>query len=201
LNYEAVSDEGFLNNPYRQGRYRDPAAARGFSYQSELYPRTRTSSATALRGMYYLPYRASVKLEGRYYTDTWGISAYNGEIGYTHPLESGLTIDLRYRYYNQSAANFYNDLFDRIDQQNFLARDKELSSFETHTLGIGVSYQFQTPWTRLLSKAQASLYFDYIRFNYDDFRDVSAEGTFVAGEEPTYGFNAAVLRAFVSFWL
>ena len=58
MNYEGISDEGFLNNPYRQVRFVDPAAARGFNYESERYPNTRTSSAMALRGMYYLPFRA-----------------------------------------------------------------------------------------------------------------------------------------------
>ena len=65
LNYEGVTDEGFLNNPYRQVRFLDSGAALGYSYEAELYPRTRTSSAQALRAMYYLPYRASVKAEFR----------------------------------------------------------------------------------------------------------------------------------------
>ena len=43
-----VTDEGFLNNPYRQVRFLDPVRCAGYSYESELYPRTRTSSAQAL---------------------------------------------------------------------------------------------------------------------------------------------------------
>lgn len=200
FNYEGVSDEGFLNNPYRQVRFVDPGAARGFSYESERYPGTRTSSATALRGMYYLPYRAALRAEGRYYTDSWGINAYNAELAYTHPLEEGLTLDVRYRYYNQTAADFYSDLFSRSNQQNFLARDKEMASFNTHTAGVGVSYQFETSWLPFVDKGQASMFFDYILFQYDDFRDLREEGSFAAGEEPFYEFNATVVRAFVSFW-
>ena len=75
LNYEGVSDEGFLNNPYRQVRYLDVNSARGYEYEPEIYPRTKTSSATAIRALYYLPYRASAKAEYRYYTDTWGVDA------------------------------------------------------------------------------------------------------------------------------
>jgi len=199
LNYEGVSDEGFLNNPYRQVRFLDPGASRGFSFEAERYPGTRTSSAAAVRALYYLPYRAALKAEGRYYTDSWGINAYNAEIAYTHPLEEGITLDLRYRYYNQTAADFYNDLFDRSNQQNFLARDKELATFTTHTAGVGLSYEFETPWLSFVEKGQASVFFDYILFDYDDFRDLRFDEASV-GAEPLYEFNATVIRAFISFW-
>ena len=199
LNYEGVTDEGFLNNPYRQVRFVDPTAARGFSFEAELYPRTRTSSATAGRVLYYLPYRAAVKGEARYFTDTWGISAWNAELAYVHPLPRGWTLDLKYRYYTQTAADFYSDLFPRRNAQNFLARDKELASFETHTIGAGVSYAFETPFLPLVKKGEASLFVDYIGFNYRDFRDARVDDV-AAGSEPLFSFNSTVIRAFVSFW-
>ncbi|MCZ6854685.1 MAG: DUF3570 domain-containing protein, partial [Gammaproteobacteria bacterium] len=61
MNYEGITDEGnSLNNPYRQVRYLDTSSSRGYEYEFEVYPRTKTSSAFAVRGMYYLPYRASL---------------------------------------------------------------------------------------------------------------------------------------------
>jgi hypothetical protein len=198
LNYEGVTDEGFLNNPYRQVRYLDPSAARGYSYESEIYPRTRTSSATALRAMYYLPYRAAVRAEARWYQDTRGIDAWNAELGYTHPL-GVFTLEAKYRFYTQSAADFYSDLFDRADAQNFMARDKELATYTTQTIGAGISYEFGTSWLPFASRGEANLFVDYIRFDYDDFRDVTSTGA-GPGLEPLYGFNAAVIRAFVSVW-
>lgn len=199
LNYEGVTDEGFLNNPYRQVRYLDPSAARGFSYEPELYPNTRTSSAAAIRAMYYLPYRASLKTEFRTYSDSWGIGAWNGEIAYVHPLKHGFTLDLKYRFYTQEAADFYSDLFPRQTAQNFLARDKELSTFTTQTIGAGVSYDFETPWLPLFKRGEASLYYDFIRFQYDDFRNVNFVGDGV-GTEPLHSFDSHVLRAFISFF-
>lgn len=200
FNYEGVTDEGFLNNPYRQVRYLDPDAARGYSYEAELYPRTRTSSAQALRAMYYLPYRAALKVEGRHYADTWGIDAFNGEVAYTHPLEDlGLTVELKYRYYQQTAADFYSDLFPYANAQNFLARDKELASFRTHTVGGGVSYEFDIDWLPGFTRGQLSLFVDYIDFQYDDFRDVRVTGA-AAGTEPLYGFDSTVTRLFLSVY-
>ena len=57
LNFTTVTDEGFLNNPYRTVRYVDSSDSegRGFSFEKELYPNTRTSNALGLRAKYYLP--------------------------------------------------------------------------------------------------------------------------------------------------
>ena len=199
LNYEGVTDEGFLNNPYRQVRFLDPSSSRGYSFEPELYPRTRTSSAIAGRTMYYLPYRAALKGEFRHYQDTWGITAWNAEIAYVHPLAQGWTFDLKYRFYTQTAADFYSDLFPRQSAQNFLARDKELSTFDTHTLGAGVTYEFETRFLPFFKRGNASLFVDYMYFGYDDFRD-ARDTESAPGEEVLYDFDSFVIRAFVSFF-
>ena len=82
-----ITDEGFLNNPYRSVRYLDAASGNGYSFQAELYPRTRTSNAVSLDARYYLPYRAAIHGGVRFFTDTWGIGANTAEIGYTHPTQ------------------------------------------------------------------------------------------------------------------
>lgn len=200
LNYEGVTDEGFLNNPYRSVRYLDPNEALGYGYEPELYPRTRTSSAQAVRAMYFLPYRAALKLEYRNYSDTWGINAFNAEVGYVHPIdETGITVELKYRYYDQTAADFYSDLFPRSNAQNFMARDKEMSSFQTHTLGAGVTYEFETNWLPGFTRGSLNLFVDYIDFQYDDFRNVLITDQ-APGEEPLYAFDAWVTRLFISFY-
>ncbi|MGE0624883.1 MAG: DUF3570 domain-containing protein [Pseudomonadales bacterium] len=198
LSYEGVTDEGYLNNPYRQVRYLDPSSARGYSYQAEVYPRTRTSGAFAMRGMYYLPYRASARAEFRTYSDTWGIDAWNVEFGYVHPLSDKLILEAKYRYYTQTAADFYSDLFPYADSQNFLGRDKEISTYQSHTLGAGVSYEFNLGWG-FLKRGEVSLLVDYMMFDYKDFGDLRVTDV-PPGEEPSYGLNATVIRAFVSFF-
>jgi len=200
VNYEGVTDEGFLNNPYRQVRFLDPNAATGFSYEAELYPRTRTSNAAAIRAKYFLPYRAALKLEYRNYSDTWGIQATNAEVAYVHPLDGiDMTVELKYRFYDQTEADFYSDLFPRSNAQNFLARDKELAAFQTQTLGAGISYEFDMDWFPGFKRGQVSLFLDYIDFQYDNFRDVTVTG-FAPGSEPLYEFDSVVTRLFFSFY-
>ena len=198
MNYEGVTDEGFLNNPYRQVRYLDPGSARGYSYEPEIYPRTRTSSAFALRGKYFLPYRAAVKGEFRTYSDTWGIKGWNAELGYVHPITDNLIIEAKYRYYTQTKADFYEDLFPYSQSQNYMARDKELSTCFNHTIGAGVSYHFNLGWG-FLKRGELSLLVDYMMFDYQDFRDLRVTDV-PPGEEPMYSLQATVVRAFISFF-
>ncbi len=198
INYEGVTDEGFLNNPYRQVRYLDPNSPRGYSFEREIYPRTRSSSAFAIRGNYYLPYRASARADFRTYSDSWGIKGWNAEVGYVHPITDNLIVEVKYRYYTQTKADFYEDIFPYSQSQNFMARDKELANFTTNTLGAGVSYQFNLGWG-FLKRGELSLLVDYMMFDYQDFRDLRVTDVPV-GEEPAYRFNATVIRAFVSFF-
>jgi len=204
LSVETVADEGFLNNPYRSVRYLDPNSGTGFSYQAELYPTTRNSDAVALRAKYRLPYRAAVKSEYRRYADSWGISSDNLELRYTHPLESeNLILEGKLRFYKQTGADFYSDLFPYLNATNFRARDKELSDFSSTAIGIGATYLLPERWALFDRKNTVNLYWDYVLFDYDNFHDVrvhDGDAAINPGEEPAYNFNAHVVRLFWSVW-
>ncbi|MBM0107411.1 DUF3570 domain-containing protein [Steroidobacter sp. S1-65] len=207
LNFEVITDEGFLNNPYRSYRYVNPTDPRLFVLEQEIYPRTRTSNAAALNARYFLPYRAAVYGGYRFFTDTWGIRADTFELGYIHPIQPQWTLEARVRYYQQDNADFYSDLFDRVNQQNFLARDKELSTFNSVAFRIGASYEFAQSGWRFVKRGSLNLFYDRIEFKYDDFRDArfsrlpSSDPNFrPAGSEPLYEFGANVIQAFVSIW-
>lgn len=197
LNYELITDEGFLNNPYRSVRFLDGSG--GYSYQLEAYPNTRTSHALGLKALYYLPYRAAIHGEIRGYTDTWGVNAVLGEIGYIHPLGKAWTLEASYRYYTQNNADFYSDLFPYQDAQNYLARDKELSTYDNHSIGLGASWHLARHGWGFIDQASLNIKYNYIRFNYQDFRDLRVEGV-PPGSEPLYSFDAHVYRLFVSIW-
>lgn len=197
LNMETITDEGFLNNPYRQVRYRDENSARGFEYQSEVYPESRTSTAYSLTMSYFLPYRAAMKMEYRYFTDTWGIEANNVELGYVHPFGNNWVAEVRVRWYDQKEADFYSDLFPFQDAQSYLARDKELSRFSSMTYGAGITYTTQFQKIPGVDRLVFGLLMDFMEFDYDNFRDVTQTG-YAVGEEPLYSFDATVTRAYLT---
>lgn len=199
LSWETVTEEGYLNNPYRSVRYVDSTVPAGYSYQPEVYPRTRTGNALSIRASYYLPYRASLQGIYRYYTDDWNLHANTAEISYIAPLGDKWTFDAHYRYHTQNSADFYSDLFPRVDYQNFLGRDKELSSMSSQAIGVGASYQFSAPWLRYFEKSTINFKYDLIMFQYDNFRDLRYSG-YAPGTEPLYSFDANVFQLFVSGW-
>ena len=197
LTLETITDEGFLNNPYRLVRYEDPTSSDGFSFQPEVYPETRTSTAIALRANYYLPQRAALRGAVRLFKDSWDIDATTYEIGYTFPYREDWIFDTRFRYHDQSGAEFYSDLFPFRDAQNFLARDKELSAFTSTSVGLSASYTFTRGWS-FIDRGSLNLELDWIHFDYADFRDLTVSAP--VGEEPLYSFDAQVTRLFASFW-
>ncbi len=195
--FATVTDSGFLNNPYRKVRYLTSPTT--FSLQDEEYPNTRTSNAVAFRARYFLPYRAALHAEYRLFKDSWGINGTNIEVGYTHPFLDDWIAEVHFRSYVQTQADFYSDLFPFVNAQNFMARDKELSTFNNSTIGFGISYEFAKGEGGTIDKASINFKYDYIQFNYENFRD-ARQTSFDAGTEPLYQFDATVMQLFLSVW-
>ena len=198
LNFETSENEGFLQNPYRQARYLsgDP---RGYSYEKEAYPHTRTGNAFAARAKYYLRWRAALDGSYRFYRDTWGITAHTAELGYTLPAFHQWVFDAHARYYRQNRADFYADLFPYASSQNFLARDRELATFKELGLGFGASWEWRPHHRGFLQKGSVNLRYDNLTFKYDDFRDLRVQAV-TPGTEPLYTLKANVVQAYLSFW-
>jgi hypothetical protein len=202
LNLQVITDAGYLANPYREIRYLDPTKPIGYTLASQVYPDTHTSTAVQVQGKYYLPYRAAVTALYRYYNDTWGVVGNTYEIDYTHPIRNRWIFEGRVRYYKQTAATFYSDLFPFAFSQNFTARDQNLAALDNTTFGAKVTYAFWPDGWRFFKRGTVTLDASRIRFNYLDFRNIKYYGLpqYSPGNEPLYNFNANVFQAFVSVY-
>lgn len=200
LNFETITDEGFLNNPYRSVRYADSGSALGYSFEPELYPNTRTSNAVGLRTRYYLPYRAAIEAEYRYFIDTWDVEGHTAALSYTHPWQD-FTFSGKFRYHTQTGAHFYRDLFSGSQVTNFRGRDKELSPLTSFTFKIKAAYEFLKDdgknWG-FLKKGTVTASLDMLHVDYDNFSDLTALAPI--GSEPLYQLDANIYQVFVSFW-
>ena len=64
---------------------------------------------------------------------------------------------------------------------------------------VAIAYEFKSPRMAFLNRSSLNLRYDRMRFEYDDFRDISTTG-FAPGAEPFYSFDADVIRFFFSGW-
>ena len=208
LSVENISDQGYLNNPYRSVRFIDASSARGYRFETEVYPNTRRSNAASVTANYYLPYRASVYGEAKVFSDSWGIQANTYKLGYIHTFGDDWILEMRARHYQQDKADFYQDLYTRSAEFNFRARDKEMSTFNNLSLGLSLTYEFQFSASNFFKKSTINLDFDHVNYDYDDFRNVlvnttlegDTSGIAPVGEEPLYQFSANITRFYVSIF-
>lgn len=201
LNIEAVTEEGYLNNPYRSVRYFDLGSATGYSFESELYPNTRTSNAVGLRLRYFLPYRAALEGEYRFFTDTWDIESHTGSLSYIHPWKD-FTFTGKFRYHDQTGAHFYRDLFPGPQATNFRGRDKELSALTSYTFKLQAAYEFlnddgNDTWG-FIKRAKVTASLNMLSVDYHEFSDLTAQE--VIGSEPLYQLDADIFQIYFSFF-
>jgi len=200
LNVETITEEGWLSNPYRSVRYFDPGSALGYSFEPELYPNTRTSNAVGFRARYFLPYRAAIEGEYRFYTDTWDITGHTASLAYIHPWRNW-TFTGKFRYHDQTGAAFYSDLFSRSEATNFRGRDKEISPLQSYTLKLKAAYEFLSDngndWG-FIKKGTVTASIDILNVDYEDFSDLRPRLTI--GNEPLYELDADIVQLFFSFW-
>lgn len=202
LNVETVTEEGYLNNPYRSVRFvnANDQLGRGFSYEGENYPNTRTGNAVGLRARHFLPYRAAIEGEYRFFTDTWDIESHTASISYIHPWKD-FVFTGKYRWHDQTGAHFYRDIFPRAQATNFRGRDKELSPLTSHTVKLQVAYEFISDdgndWG-FIKRAKVTASLNMLAVDYHDFSDASLG--LPLGEEPLYSLDANVVQVFFSFF-
>ena len=182
-NFEAVSDDGYLQSPYR--------AARVFgALVPENDPTTRTSRAMTLRAVGDVSGesgpRSSVRASYRYFWDTWNIKAHTFELGYSRYIGERWLVDGFGRYYTQKKALFYFD--NATVEETYVSRNRQLSDYVDYGLGGKVSYTaIQVP-AKYEVKLNGSV--ELMKFNYHDFTDIRTGNP--------YSFSAAILEMFVS---
>lgn len=188
VDFEDIAEEGYLSNPYRSARVLGASLP-------ERYPRTRDSQAIAVRAVQAFssesrPAISSLRAEYRYFQDNWGISSNTLTFTLQRYFGDRVLGEARYRYYQQSAASFYSDNF--TTEMVYMARDKELSTFSSHSLGYKVSWKFLNRKYTVFDRMSLNFSHDYINFDYKDFTDIRT------GE--TYSFGANVLQLYISAW-
>jgi len=135
---EVNSVTGFQANPYRK-------VYAGGQPLPETHPESRLRGSVFAQVDRYLTTRASVSLGARGYSDDWGIHAGSVELLFNQYLGDRVIVRYRYRYYQQTAATFYRDLYASADGiDGYRTADYKLQGFDSNLFGIKVSVPFES---------------------------------------------------------
>lgn len=181
-NFEVVSDEGYLGNPYR-------AAVEFGAFVPERMPRTRSSRAIKLRTIGEIGEpgsRTVLRADFRHFWDTWDINAQTLEFGAARYFGSQWLADASLRWYTQTQALFFSD---NAPQQNtYVTRNRQLGAFDSLGLSLKATYTFGGAAAKYGTKLSGA--YEFKRFDFKSFTDLRT------GQ--AYQHNAHVLQVFVS---
>ncbi len=179
LNLESVSDDGYLQSPYRVARVFGAAVP-------ERDPSTRTGRAALLRVAADMGSLGALRVQYRYFWDTWGIGAHTAEVGFSRHFGDRWLLDGGVRYYTQGRALFYSDDFSTA--MTYMSRNRQLSTFYDVGPTMKATYSAGRVWSRFDLKLSAA--YEWMHFTYSDFTDIRTG-------QP-YTFDANVLEVSVS---
>ncbi len=136
LGYDAALLEGYQANAYRTVAYNDGGAA------PENHPDSRVRQAYYFWfAQYFTATRSSLRLGYRFYHDSWNITAHVPEVRLYQEMGRHFEARLRYRYYHQSAADFWRRGGNRREDRHFTA-DPKMSPFHDQTIGMKLRINF-----------------------------------------------------------
>jgi hypothetical protein len=179
LNFEAVSDHGFLASPYRVARVFGAAI-------DERLPRTRSSRAVKLRAVGDLGSRNAMRAEYRYFWDNWAIKAHTAEVGYSRYFGELWMADAYARLHTQKKALFYSD--NAGAETLYVTRNRQLGTFNGTALGAKLSYVWKRVPGRYEIKANGA--WELVQYKYKDYTDIRTGSP--------YSLNANVVQLYLT---
>lgn len=141
LNYSFSTDNGYQADPYRVLSVLD-ASGTPTAYLYESRPRTRVRHSVYWGNKIAIgPTVADVSL--RYYHDSWGINSLTTEISDQIPVFRYNYVQPRFRYYHQTAANFFRDYLDSgAALPTYASSDSRLGRFSAVSFGGRIGMRF-----------------------------------------------------------
>ena len=101
----------------------------------------------------------------RFYYDDWGIRSHTANLEIPLKLGDRFTLYPNYRYYTQTAADYFFEKEEALSTTTFYTSDFDLSQYNAHQYGMGIRYKDIFTATRFLIFGLKSI---DLRFAYYD---------------------------------
>lgn len=146
LLYDIALVRGYQASAYRFVAFGMSGACRAAAAfcLPERAPRERLRHAVSLRLRRALSEQVSLGGSYRFYIDDWAVLSHTAKADIAWAPQPKSTLSLSYRFYTQSAANFYQPMYsvEEVGRAHF-TRDRELSPLTTHRVALEVDWLWE----------------------------------------------------------
>lgn len=167
-----VLQRGLLGTPFQRVYFAD---ANDFFIEDfqladdvERLPESRFKLPIGARLNYFLSDVFVLRSYYRFYTDDWGITSHTASLEVPVKLGDSFTLYPTYRYYTQTAADYFYAKEDALSTFDFYTSDYDLSKYTSHQYGMGIRYKDILTRAKLFTFGLKSV---DIRFNAYDRSD------------------------------
>jgi hypothetical protein len=131
---DVITQQGYLGLPFHRVYFDDTTV------HQEKLPDTRLKIPAAVRASYFLGDNVILRGYYRFYSDDWGISAHTAELEIPVKVTQFFSVIPFYRFYSQSAADYFNGYLQHNAADEFYTSNYDLSKFTSQFLGAGIKW-------------------------------------------------------------
>ncbi|MEY8849084.1 DUF3570 domain-containing protein [Psychroserpens sp. XS_ASV72] len=144
LALDFVLQDGLLSTPFQRVYFSDvpDSFIQDFHLADDIerLPDSRFKVALGGRLHYYINETFVLRTFYRYYFDDWGITSHTASIEVPIKLSDKFTVYPSYRFYNQTAADYFAPYEEHMSTDEFYTSDYDLSNYSANQFGLGLTY-------------------------------------------------------------
>ncbi len=123
--------KGLLSLPFNRVYFSDNAVG------IEKLPGSRFKCPVSIRANYFLGDLIVLRSFYRFYRDDWGLQSHTAELETAVKLTPFVSLSPFYRYYQQSAVDYFSGFKEHASTKDYYTSDYDLSRFNSHFAGLG----------------------------------------------------------------
>lgn len=144
LSLDFVLQDGLLSTPFQRVYFSNVPGSFIEDFQLaddiERLPDSRFKVAIGGRLNYYINQIFVIRAYYRYFSDDWGIRSHTASIEFPVKIGDKFTFYPSYRFYSQTAIDYFAPYEQHLSTDKFYTSDYDLSKFNANQYGFGVTY-------------------------------------------------------------
>lgn len=144
LAVDLVRQQGLLSTPYQRVYFADfeDTFIENFHLADDVerLPDSRLKLASGARINYYINEFLIIRTFYRYYIDDWGIESHTASLEIPIGITDKIKFYPSYRFYNQSAADYFAPYNQHLSTSSFYTSDYDLSAYLANQYSLGFIY-------------------------------------------------------------